>query len=415
LKTVHFLPPAAAVILVGVWNSVEQRAISTAKADRTELREKISQALPDAHVAERQLVSTITRAAPTSDWQAAADLLTGERAGDAGKTRERLALREKLSRMTREEILASLDEIEQAGLTTDAKHRLQELLLERLAKLSPSDALERFGDPLADSSSSLFPQFTDALRDWAKRDLPAATAWLDHQLAAGKFETTTLDGKSDALIGYEAALLESMLVSAPEAVAARLAALPEDQRREVLEQIPFQDLAGKAQQAYAALIRELIPADERAGSFAHIASQLVDDKGFDKVSHFLDAVQATPNERAAAASQTAESHLEALDIRGEITRGNVDVLRTWLRRQAPDEVDRITGKALAETSQQSADFDFSQASKMALEYGKASGRDDVVTAFLASYAARSNGEQAAGLADAIADSQLRAEILERLK
>lgn len=415
MKPVHFLPPAAAVILVGVWNSVEQRAISTAKADRTELREKISQALPDARVAELQLVSHITRPAPTDDWRAAAELLTGEPVGDAAKAKEWLALREKLGRMTREEILASMDEIERLGLTDNAKQRLEEMLLERLAKLSPGDALERFGNRLADSSSSLFPQLTDALRDWAKRDLPAATEWLDRQIAAGKFDMTTLDGKSDALIGYEAALLESMLATAPEAVAARLAALPEDQRREVLEQISFQDLAGKVQQAYAALVRDLVPADERAGSFAHIASQLVDDSGFGKVSDFLDAVQATPAERAAAASQTAESHLEALDIRGEITRENIDAVRTWLRRQAPDEVDRMTGKALAEAAQQSADFDFTKASKMALEYGKASGRDDVLTAFLASYAARSNGEQAVGLADAIADDKLRAEILERLK
>lgn len=275
--------------------------------------------------------------------------------------------------------------------------------------------MARFGERLTDESGSLIPDLADALRDWAKQDSLAAAAWLDRQIAAGKFSTTALAGENDARQEYEAALLDGMLAAAPDAATERLVAMPGDQRLRVLERIPFQELPAKDRKSYATLVRDSTLADERAGTFAHIAAQLVDEVDFAEASDFLDAVQATPAERAAAASKTAASHLETLDIRGEITRKNMDVLRTWLRRQAPDEIDRITGKTLAETAQQSADFDFTKASKMALDYRNASGREDVMTAFLQSYAARPDGEPAVRLADSISDGKLRAEILKRLK
>jgi hypothetical protein len=75
----------------------------------------------------------------------------------------------------------------------------------------------------------------------------------------------------------------------------------------------------------------------------------------------------------------------------------------------------MTGEALAEASQDSEEFGFAQASKLALEYHQSSGNDEVLIAFLESYAARSNLEEALPLAEKISDPQKREEILEQLK
>lgn len=317
--------------------------------------------------------------------------------------------------MTKEELVAALDEIAGLDLSDDAREALESLIIAPLIREDPKFALERFADRINSESSAISWQLSTALSDLAKQDLAAATAWMDRQIADGRFDSKTLDGRSEERTRFESALMQNLLATDPEAAAQRLAAIPENERREVLEQIEFPELGPEDQKAYAELVRQLVPQDERAGSFAHIASELVDDSGYDKVSSFLDAVQATPDERAAAALQTAESRLQSLGSEREVTRADVDGLREWLTRQAPGQVDTITGKALAEAAQTDGEFGFEKASQLALQYQKSSSNDDVLVAFLKSYSARSNLDQAIQLADQISDQKLRAEILNQLK
>ena len=284
-----------------------------------------------------------------------------------------------------------------------------------LIREDPKLALERFGNRIGSESSAIGWQLSTALRDWAKKDLAGATAWFDRQIAAGKFDSKSLDGRSEERTRFEASLLQSLLSSDPSAASQRLANIPEDQRREVLEQIAFPELGPLDQKNYAELVRQLVPGDERAGSFAHIASELVDESGYGKVSNFLDAVQATPTERAAAASQTAESRMQSLGLTGTLTRADVDTLREWLTRQAPGQVDTITGKALAEAAQNQGKFKFAEASQLVIQYQQSTGNDDALVAFLQSYSARSNLEEAIHMADLISDAKRRAAILNQLK
>ncbi|RYD47371.1 MAG: hypothetical protein EOP85_05605 [Verrucomicrobiaceae bacterium] len=252
------------------------------------------------------------------------------------------------------------------------------------------------------------------MREWAKKDLSSATAWFNSQIAAGRFESRTLDGRSEARTQFESALLESLMVSDSASAGGRLEALPEDQRREVLQQIEFDGLSPQEQQAYADLVRNLIPADERAGSFAHIAAQLVDENGYDKVGQFLDSVKASPSEREAAAMQTAESRLTMLGTDADVAQGDVDSLRTWLQEQAPGQVDSITGKALAEAAQDGGKFGFDQASQLIQHYQRTTGSDEVLVSFLKTYSARSNLEEARQLVDMVSDPEVRAQLLKDL-
>ena len=326
-----------------------------------------------------------------------------------------LEFQQRLAGMSEENLITAFDEIDRLDLSSEERQALESMLLDSLIKVDPEYALNRFSDKITSDSSGVGWQLSSALRDWAKTDLAGATAWFDRQIADGNFESKTLDGKSEMRTQFEGALMESLLATDFEAASRRLATIPEDQRREVLEQIPFSELSSEVQQAYATLVRELIPQDERAGSFAHIAAQLVNESGYDEVTAFLDAVHATPAERASSAQQTAESRMELLGREGEVTRQDVDHLRQWLSLQAPEKTDTITGKALAEAAQDDGKFKFAEASQLVLQYQQSSGNDDVLVAFLQSYAARSNLEQAQSLANKIMDDKLRAEILKQLE
>ncbi|MES2921850.1 MAG: hypothetical protein V4819_09895 [Verrucomicrobiota bacterium] len=422
MKATLLIPPVAALVLVGAWNAVQLRSISSLETGSAALREKISTAIASGNIpagsssADRSNKATASGRKQPYDWkELSARLLEMETGGGRNDLRAGVNFQQELARMTKEEMTDALDEIARLNLSDDARETLESLIIGPLIKEDPKLALERFGDRIGTESSGIGWQLSTALRDWAKKDLAGATAWFDRQIADGRFDSKTLDGRSEERTRFEAALMQSLLASNPNAASQRLANIPEDQRREVLEQIAFPELGPQDQKNYAELVRQLVPQDERAGSFAHIASELVDESGYGKVSSFLDAVQATPDERSAAASQTAESRLQSLGLEGNVTRADVDSLREWLARQAPGQVDSITGKAIAEAAQGHGEFKFAEASQLVIQYQQSSGNDDMLVAFLQSYSARSNLEEAIHMADLITDKKRRTEIINQLK
>ena len=335
--------------------------------------------------------------------------------GDLAQVRAMLGFQQRLEKMTKEEMLAALDEINALDLSAEARKALEAMILGPLIEKDPVLALTRFSDRIQSDPDGVGSQLSEALKQWAKQDVAAATAWLDQQIANGTFDSKTLDGRSDMRLQFEGALLANLLSSDPEAAGHRVAKLPETLRREVLQQVSFGDLTPEARNTYAALVRNLVPQDERAGSFAHLASELVGSGGFEGVSGFLDSVNASPQERVAAAMDAANSHLEELGQNGQVTSQDVDAMREWLKKQAPEQMDRITGKALAEAAQDGGEFKFSDAAELAVQYNKGSADDAVLVAFLERFSARSNSEEARHLATMISDPVRREAILNGLK
>lgn len=420
LKAIHFIPPAVALVLIGVWNASQMRSLASLEKDTTVLKEQIATVTPGGIPADPvrgNLSGKENGTKKTGDsWKEMTERLISARAtGEKTHLRAMLDFQQRLSQMSRDELIAALDEISAIDLSDEDRSSIEEMIMDSLIKLDPQYALERFADRIEADPDGIGWQLSTAMKDWAKKDLVAATAWFDRQIAAGKFESRTLDGRSEMRAQFEAALFESLMGSDPLSAGERLAALPEDQRREVLQQIPFNELSPAEQKAYADLVRQLIPADEREGSFAHIASELADGEGYGKVGDFLDSVNATSAERAAAAMQAAESRLSNIAGDANVSQGDVDALRTWLATQAPGQVDSITGKALAEAAQEGGEFGFDEASQLALHYQKTSGSDDVLVSFLKSYSARSNLEEARHLVEMISDPKIRAQLQKDLE
>lgn len=413
LKATHLIPPLAALVLVGGWNVAHMRSISSLKRDAAELRVNLSA----ARVSPPGVTpSTASASQGPIDWkQMPSRIAEFQQGGEKAQLRAMIDFQQRLKNMSREELITALDEIDALGLSENDRDEMLTWILESLVKLDPQYALARFVDQIESSSSAVGWHLASAFGKWAKTDPAAATAWFDRQIAGGKFESRTLDGRSEIRSTFESELLETLLSSDLATAARRIQALPEDQRREILEQLPFSELDPNEQKAYASLVRQLIPADEREGSFAHIASQLINGGDYQEVSSFLDSVQAGPAERAAAAKQAAVTRMEMLGQDGSITRAEVDSLRAWVGQQAPSLTDSITGKALAEASQDGGDFDYAAASQLVVIYQQATGSDDVLISFLEGYSARSNLEEAKQLADLISDPKQREEMLNRLK
>lgn len=422
LKIKYLIPPVVALILVGAWNGMLMRSISVLKEERVDLRKKIAAvsqtagAGADFATAQRSSKAAGKNGKAPMDWEAVAGQMAGMANGDGlMEIRSMMELQQRLDGMSQDEMLAAMDEIAGLDISAEVRELLESMMIVPLIEADPEVVLRRFADRIRDESDGIAWQLSSAIQTWAKKDLTAATAWFEEQISAGTFDSKTLDGRSEMRLQFEGALMESLIGSDPEAAALRLAALPEDQRREVLQQIAFDELPEEARKAYTGLVRGLVPESEREGTFAHLATELVGDGGFESVGKFLDGVNAIPAERAAAAGDAANTRMEELGRKGQVTAEEVDAMRGWLDRQAPGKTDSITGKALAEAAQERGKFKYEDAAALALKYHQSSGNDDLLVGFLEGFYARSNLEQALKLAEQIKDENRRAVILEELK
>jgi hypothetical protein len=422
LKASHIIAPAVALIATVFWNVWQWRAVAEQEQQVDTLRGRITEALTHPAVVSSMKRSHVSKTKPLTssgaiDWKDFSARLTAMD-GDgiaADDLRAMADIQERISAMTRDELIAALAEVASLDLDEEEKASLEEMLTEPLIEKDPQYALERYAERIKNDDDAVGWQLSSALEGWAKTDPVAATRWMDSQIAAGLFDSKSLDGRSQTRMEFEAALVGQLLGADPAAAQNRIAALPEDQRREALEQVAFSELSPAEQKLYAEMIRGLVPQDERAGSFTHAISELIPDGGYDRVSSFLDDIQATPEERSVSAREAANAQLEGIATDRAVTRADVDAMRQWLQSEAPGTVDRVTGEALGDASQEDGEFGFEQASALALEYHRKSGNDDVLVAFLESFAARSNLQQALHLADKITDPKRRQEIIDTLQ
>lgn len=421
LKASHIIAPAVALVATVFWNVSQWRAVSDQQQQVDTLRGRIAEARAHPAGSSSTKRSHVSKTKPLTasgaiDWKDFSARMTAmDDEGAADDLRAVADIQERISAMTRDELIAALAEVASLDMDAEEKAALEEMLVGPLIEKDPQYALEKYADRIRNDDDAVGWQLSSALEGWAKMDPVAATRWMDSQIAAGLFDSKSLDGHSQTRMEFEAALVGQLLGSDPASAQQRIAALPEDQRREALEQISFSELSPEGQKLYAEMIRGLVPQDERAGSFTHVISELIPDGGFERVSTFLDDIQATPEERSVSAREAANAQLEGIATDRAVTRADVDAMRQWLEGEAPGTVDRVTGEALGDAAQEDGEFGFEQASALALEFHRKSGNDDVLMAFLESFAARSNLEQALHLADKITDPKRRQEIIESLK
>jgi hypothetical protein len=413
MKIVLFVVPVIVLLLAGGWIVGQVRELAMLELEKRGLKEKIDAAVKAGDGGLTAARKLIAEGRAVTDWKSLASELADLRGGAAGAAAVQVASR--ISGMSAEEMMAALEGIEQLGLTASARAALEATLAESLGETDPERVLRHFTGRLGGSSLELAGALSAVLKQWADRDLKAATAWLDRQIANGSLNGTSLDGRNDLWLRFEGAVIEPLLTVNLAEAGRRLGGMPEDFRREVLQQMSFGGLTEEARLGYAELVRAWVPEAERAGSFAQMAAELVVDGGFSEVSGFLNGVNASAAERAAAVRDAANLHLEQISQQQKVTAAEVDGMRAWLELEAPELRDRITGRALAETVQGLGQMGFEEASGLVLEYQARTGKDDVLAAFLEGFAARSNGEVAMHLVEKIRDAALRAELLEALR
>jgi hypothetical protein len=415
----HLLPPAVALVLVGTWLGVQQLSISALQAEIGMLRKHMAAArlvapAGDAAHAKTAAADTLAQDRGPRDWVKLAGIAAEmQKSAGIGDLRAMVRMQQRLQAMSRDELVAALDELAAAELPAAARALLEPLLVGPLIAQDPALVLARFTDRLGGPDEAMEQQLADALKAWATSDSRKAAAWFDQQIAAGKFDSTALSGKSQQRLQFESALLGVLLTADPAAAAGRLAALPADQRADAIGNAPLSAPTKQNLTTFARLVRSQVPAAEQAGAFARQAGQWAAQGGYGKATEYLDAIKISAEERIACVEQAVATHL--FSNNRKLVSADLDSLRAWVTSQAPQVTASVTGKVLCTAALDKDKLTFAEAAELAMQYRKASGNDEVLASFVENWGARSNKEEARDLAAQITDAKRRAEVLKLLE
>jgi hypothetical protein len=409
MKFTPWILPGLALLATGAWIGLQKKSAVSLERDITVITERIRQVRSgeDGGLKSREAEEKARKEKDKKiDWKDIAGKI-GHMGNGGGMQDMRTMMRMKrlLMDLSAEELCAQLDEIAALDIADDARKQLEGMILGSLAEKDPKLAIERFGDVIGDESSGMHWQLGSALRKWADKEPAAAGAWLDEQIAAGKFESKSLDGKNQSLIRFEVGLVGALLKSDPAAATARVNALPEAQREEFFQQGFFFHLQPQSEVAYARLVRDTMAGDKVGGILASTAGIIAMQGDFKRVDGFIASAQATDEEKKSIVAQVIKNRIRAADLKP----GELDKARAWGVSQSPAVVDKATGEALASLLWRGGDF--KKASELAVKYNEASGHDEVLAAFLKSNEVQhGSADKAKPLIDKIKDPALQEEI-----
>lgn len=421
LKPSFFLLPVSALVGAAIWLVSQNQAISSLELESAILRKTIasqsSGSSTDSSSRETKPAIKSAKAEEPLDWKKIATQLgESKQHGGMGDLRGMIKLQQRLMAMSKEEMIAALDEIATLDLPMESLNQLEEIFIGPLSLKDPEFVLTKFIDRIHDDAGTIQWHLANTIQEWAKKDPASAASWFDQQIAAGKFDSKSLDGESETRLQFERSIISVLIASDPDAAGRRIAALPADQRDDALTGLFTRPLKDEEQLAFAKIVREQVPEDDRSQTLGEQASTFVAmSDGFSKVAEFMDRIQATPAERTACVEQASSSWIDRLGVQNKITREGIDTMREWVTLHEPESTGTVTGKALARATQIGGKFQFSEAAELALEYHATAGNDDVLFSFLDGWPARQNIEQTRVLAEKLSDPKRREEILKSLR
>ena len=420
MKPRFFIPPVIALVIVASWIGRERSSICLLEKESIVLKaahvSRSSGSEPDVVVSKSKSADRLTKEnAPINLKKMAAQLAEMGDSFSGGEMQSYDRLVEKLTALSREELTAALDEIATLDVPDKSRQRLQSLVLWPLCEKDPEYALTHYFSLMEDQNVRMSSQLASAMAGWAGKNPAAATAWFDQQIAAGKFESKSLDGKSEARMRFEGSLIVALNSTDPAAALARLKSLPEDHRADSLKGTGY-DIKEESQLAYANLIRNGLPEKAQTDYFEWQIQIGLRAKAFTEITEYLDRIKATPAERAICVQQAAENKIQQLSRSKKVTREDLDAMREWATSQAPGTTDKVTGIVLARSTQANQPLEYPEAAALATQYHEASGNDEVLIGFLMACNPK-NGfkESARVLAQKISDVKKRDEILNLLK
>lgn len=419
VKPKHLALPLAAIAVAGVLLGMQRKAVSDLRGSNTALRERIAEAREggggDGFSSPSVRANRLSADKQPIDWKKLAEEIRESRQeeGIAGLRKMR-GLQKRLTAMDAQELVAALDQIAALDVDDETRMALEAMIVDPLSKKDPMLTLERFKHRLHGETGTMAWHLSEALGRLAEKDLSAAMTWMALEVDAGTFDAKSLDGRNPARMQFESKLLSRMIKIDPSIAASRLSGMDMAMRKEALEAVRSSQLSPQDDVAHANLIRSQLNPGDQLAALGKRASNLAMQKGFTEVDAYLERIAATPDERKKSVEEAASGFFNGKRWNGGIKEADIDAMREWVGKNAPEAVDRLTGQGVGDALNQDSGMDFPVASALALRYAAADGGDDVLVGFLEKVTSKHKGE-AREMAAKISDPQRREQMLKRFE
>lgn len=330
-----------------------------------------AKAEPSAHPAS----GAFTLPDGSLDWQKITDILadSGGNNGMPKNIKEILRLQKFLLELSEEEITDGLAQIGTLKLTSEAFDQIRETLLTQLSSLNPLAALEALGDPVTSNSSPLFWAQQRIFATAVREDPAFAMAWVDQNIADGKFQSSSLDRHANLLIQFEGSLVNHLLASDLAAANKRLASLNEEDVIAILNSTKPSEAKDIAQNLIQIARESLSP--ELASETITRAWQNSNFSDLTKISDSIRDVPFTESERhqviASLIGDYARNHNQESHFTG---------IYQWSKQEAPGEEAELVSLALA--NRNALRTNPQEAFEKALSLAESLGEPTIATGFV---------------------------------
>ncbi len=167
--------------------------------------------------------------------------------------------------------------------------------------------------------------------------------------------------------------------------------------------------------AYAGIVRQVLPKQAGAKVIADLLYEIPISDDYSSVTHYLDKIQATPEERAVCVRETAMKRTIELGEMRKVTRQDLDKLRGWVTSQTPGAEDVLTGKILGRALRMQNSLAFSEAAELAMEYQESAQNDEILSSLIETRDGIGSPDEVRALAGRITNEELRNRILKSIE
>ncbi len=414
MKATSVIPPLVVLLIAGVWLGGQRISMADLEKRVADLQARLAAAPGAAAPARNRIAGKTALDANPVNWKEVARQLDDDR-GAGGVNRfliPNIRLKEGFRAMSRERLLAAFEEVSAADLSDREVQILETALYDQLHVKDPGHALNRALE--RDQDSTTHSRF---LGHWAARDLAAATAWLDRQIAAGTLEDKGLGGGNGTRIRFEREVFFETMKADPAAASERLAALPAEKRAAVFQQtFTYQRFKEVDITALADVVREQLPEEHRLD----VLTWPVTESGeggtvaYQEVEQYLAKIGASPDERAACIMGMAKRGRfpRASGDYFNVQASDLDALREWTGKLHPGLKGQVTAAALGKSL---GHMPYPEAVAYALRCHTEDGGDAILQAVLNPSYVKGHEALAREVAGKVADVQTKQRLLKQLE
>ena len=410
MKTTSVAVPLIVVVAGGIWLANQFLTIAGLNDQNTQLQKSLLTADNGIKVPNRPLVTKTALDKTNIDWAEIARQLKLAQAERGGYLKSTARLDAQFIAMTRDELLAALDEIEMITLSNDARELLEKRIFSELVgpKGSRKLAMDRFVSRYEGGGWRW--TLAACFSHWIDDEPDQAISWL--QQHAKEL------GSPDELVSQS---FYPRLISDPATATRILTALPEEKRLRSLGKLGLGHLPADQQVAWVKIVRAHTPEKDHPKALTWLTMNWSDGDGsrmsMAEVSAYLDRVEATRAEREACILLAMEEGASMGEIRHDNSlpaAERIEILRGWVTAQTPHLIDQATGKGLLGLVGRGGTT-YADAAELALSYYEQNPSDELLIPLLDRSSGDESRPSARIMAARLSDETLRRKYMEKHK